>query len=289
MVYYLDVIFLVNGVLNYLALWFAGLLQKRPAKGWRLFLGAASGAGGYCLLLFLPPPSALVQVVLGIGLLLLALLIGYGPHSPGELARLFGMALLALFLLAGALLFLLSAWPQVENQWRKTGVVSLLPLLAASAAVFGLLTLARQPLLLLSSRRTEGCLMRFWLGQHSTDTVGLLDTGNFLQKDALGHPVVIVSFSAVHPLLSLESRLLFLDHAPPEQVISQWKKEGRLGELLPYSSLGQEKGVLPALQMDRIEFITTGKIVQKPVTAIHQGSLGGWGAVLHPSVLENAR
>lgn len=108
----------------------------------------------------------------------------------------------------------------------------------------------------------------FWNEKKRVFT-GIVDTGNLLQEPLTGKPVSIVEKSAVLPLLG-----------------ENWQQKKGF-YLIPYHSIGIEKGWLQAVKMDRME-IQTGKKrshVEQPILAIYEGNLGvqkNYQIILHP-------
>lgn len=108
----------------------------------------------------------------------------------------------------------------------------------------------------------------FW-GENKRTLVGMIDTGNLLQEPLTGKPVSIVEKSAIFPLLG-----------------DNWQQR-RGFYLIPYHSIGTEKGWLQAVSADQMEIrSTSGKVcVEQPILAIYEGRLSvqsEYQIILHP-------
>lgn len=108
----------------------------------------------------------------------------------------------------------------------------------------------------------------FW-GENKLVLIGMIDTGNLLQEPLTGKPVSIVEKSAIFPLLG-----------------DNWQQR-RGFYLIPYHSIGTEKGWLQAVSADRMEIrSTSGKVcVEQPILAIYEGRLSvqsEYQIILHP-------
>lgn len=108
-----------------------------------------------------------------------------------------------------------------------------------------------------------------WWDGASVCLTAIIDTGNRLKEPLTGQPVSIVDMQAVQELLG-----------------EDW--ESRKGfYLVPYHSLGTEKGWMRAVTADRLCVKLPGGTVQtgRPVIALYEGSVAAAGAyrmILHP-------
>ena len=104
---YIDRLFFLNFCMNLFALSLMRISLRRTVTRFRMILSAGLGAAGYIVILFLPPFSYLVKVVLGfVSISILMVFVMY-PKSGFSflvkaLTNLYGFA----FLLGGVLLFL---------------------------------------------------------------------------------------------------------------------------------------------------------------------------------------
>ncbi len=109
-----------------------------------------------------------------------------------------------------------------------------------------------------------------------------LDSGNCLREPLSGFPVVIVEYQAIKNILPV--------------VLQDWLENSWSGEmesctglrLIPFRSLGQERGILPGLQVDWLEW--NGIRTQKVVIGISEAALdtqGQYQALLNPRLIQS--
>ena len=88
---YLDVYFLINGVMDLVSLMLAGLIASERGRGWRLVTAALFGSGASLVLLVISPPPFLT-LLFGFLTFPVMILIAYGLRS---VKRLFFISLFA--------------------------------------------------------------------------------------------------------------------------------------------------------------------------------------------------
>ena len=251
-VVYLDSLFLLNFILDYLLLLVTARVADGPFSRLRLALGALVG-GGYAAACFLPglaflalPPvklcAALVMVLAAFGgqehllrMLLLFL----------ALSCALGGGVLAVSLLGGTGLSL-------ENGIPATGM-DLKVLLLAAAGCYLLLTVAARRMGRHTRSGGELVPVTLELGERRVELTALLDTGNTLTDPAGNQPVVVAEAAAIRPLLPPEVILTSPDLRDPveglERLSGLW--EPSRFRLLPYRAVGVSCGMLLALRVDR--------------------------------------
>jgi stage II sporulation protein GA (sporulation sigma-E factor processing peptidase) len=245
---YLDLLFLLNALADYVLLLVAGRWAGARVRHARLLAGAGLGGLYACAepFGFIPwaytPPG-----VVGAALAILA--VAYAPVPWRQAVRLACAFLGAALALAGAvfaLVFVRAAGTARGLPWW----VLALPLAAAVVAAqrlgnraFRRWRAAQEPLVPLA----------LGLGGREVRLTALVDTGNRL-RDPLGQgPVVVVETGALRPLLPPEVLAVASRRAPAwEDVADAWEGSpwaARL-RLIPYSALGTEGGLLVGFRPD---------------------------------------
>ena len=240
-VIYLDELFLLNFVVDYLLLLAAGRLSGEILRrGW-LALGAAIGAA-YAAAAVLPGMGFLLHPLCKLGAAVLALLAGYGKSR--RLLRVslvffavsaaFGGGVFALQLLGGRGLTL-------QNGIFYSAMDLRLILLSA-AGCYVLITLLFQRTARHSGLRRELVPAVLTLEGRRVALTALVDTGNTLTDPATGRPVMVAEGEKVGAL--------FPDgQAPAPEELRRQGWQGRC-RLLPYQAVGVECGMLLALRLD---------------------------------------
>lgn len=241
MVVYLDVLFGVNALMDYITLLAAARLGGARIKQLRLMIAALAG-GGYAVLAAVCPEFAfpLLRLLAGFGICAAA----YGGQ------RAFGRLCLLYFVVAASFAGLAAALGKLAGRRMLYGagyyfaVPFRVLLLAAAAgyAVSGVLLrgdATHGPI----RRETERLTIR--LNEREREVCVLHDTGNSLSEPVSGKPVVVLAREAAADLLNgqtgagldgAEDAAAQLAGLPPELA--------RRCGLLPYRAVGTESGLL---------------------------------------------
>ena len=251
MVVYLDELFLLNFVVDYLLLLAAGRLSGEVLRRGRLALGAALGAA-YAGAVFLPGLGFLVHPLCKVGASILAVLLGYGG-SPRLLrvslvffavSAAFGGGIFALQLLGSRSLVL------------SNGVISspldLKLVLLSAAGCYVLITLLFQRAARHSPRR-ELAPAVVELGVRRVALTALVDTGNTLTDPVSGRPVLVAEGAKMDGLFPAGTAPTREELHDPSAALERLGQAGLRCRLLPYQAVGVECGLLLALRADRVK------------------------------------
>ena len=279
-VIYIDSLFLLNFVVDYLLLLCAGRLAGEVLHRGRLALGAALGAA-YAAAVFFPDMGFLLHHMCKLSAAVLSLLAGYGGSR--RLLRVtlvffavsaaFGGGIFALELLGGRGLTL------------KNGIfysaMDLKLILLSAAGCYVLITLVLQR----SARHTPRELAPavLTLEGKRVALTALVDTGNTLTDPATGRPVMVAEGEKLLPLFppgqAPDAQALRDPVGTLERLSAQgWR--GRL-RLLPYQAVGVECGLLLALRLDGAKIGTEdygALLVALSPTRLSDG--GGYSALI---------
>lgn len=241
MTVYIDEIFLLNGIIDYLLLLCTARLTGEPFCRIRLGLGAVLG-GGYAAALFLPGwgflSHPLYKLSVPVGMTLLAFgssrrflrvsLAFFGVSAA------FGGGVLALQLFFGAPV-----------------VLDLKTTLLAAAGCYGFLTLIFHR----SARHSGGELApaRLELGGRSCRLTALVDTGNTLTDPATGKAVMVAEGEKLQALFPPGTCPTAAELGDPAAALERRKGEGLRWRLLPYRAVGVPWALLLAVKVDRAQ------------------------------------
>ena len=247
-VVYIDVLFLLNLVVDYLLLLASARITGEMICRPRLALGALLGAM-YAAVLFLPRCAWLSHLVCKICVAVLMVLISFWK-SPrllrlllvffGASAALGGVVLALQFLGAGGL--------TLENGVLYTGFDVRL-LLVTAICCYAVLSLAFGRAARHGGKRRDLCSARLMLGEKTLDLTVLIDTGNTLTDPMNNRPVMVAEARALGALLPEG-----IDPADPVGSLERLEDDAlrRRLRLLPYRAVGVEYGMLLAVRMDRV-------------------------------------
>ena len=252
-VIYLDTLFLLNALVDYMLLLAAARLSGEVLHRGRFALGAALG-GLYSAAIFLPGLAflshPLCRMACGAGMMLAA----YGASRrllrQGLLFILltcaFGGGVVAIGLMGGRELTLGSG--------VFYSALDVKTLLLSAAVCYGVLTLVFRRL----ARHSAGgelAEVRLSLAGRSIRLTALVDTGNTLTDPVTGRPVLVAEGTALLPLFPEGRRPApadLLDPAGGMARLGSGEWRGRL-RLIPYRSVGVERGMLLAVRTDSLE------------------------------------
>ena len=252
-VIYVDTLFLLNAMVDYLLLLASARLAGEPLARLRFLLGAVLG-GLYAVAIFLPGLSFLARPPCRLAAAVLMVLAAFWKSRRllrqvvifFALSCAFGGGVLAIALLGGRGLAL-------SNGVLYSGMDLKIVLLSA-AGCYGALTLIFQRTGRHTASSGELRPVRLTLGERQVSLTALVDTGNTLTDPATGRPVLVAEADCVEELLPPGIRPSPADLRDPagalERLDDPWRRRFRL---LPYRSVGVDRGLLLALRVDQVQ------------------------------------
>ena len=252
-VIYVDTLFLLNAAVDYLLLLASARLAGEPLARLRFLLGAALG-GLYAVAIFLPGLSFLARPPCRLAAAVLMVLAAFWKSRRLlrqvviflALSCAFGGGVLAIGLLGGRGLTL-------SNGVLYSGMDLKIVLLSA-AGCYGALTLLFQRTGRHTAASGELRPVRLTLGERQVSLTALVDTGNTLTDPATGRPVLVAEADCVEELLPPGIRPSPADLRDPagalERLEDPWR---RCFRLLPYRSVGVDRGLLLAVRVDQVQ------------------------------------
>jgi stage II sporulation protein GA (sporulation sigma-E factor processing peptidase) len=255
--FYIDVFFMENMILDYVALLFAGIVLKRKIAPRRIFLASFLGALGACILIISPVKNAAVTLILGYGVLTGCMVkIGYSISQKRTLAKGIITLLGITFLLGGIYQALISQF-----------TLPVIPMGILSALVLTLFLKGYQSL-----RYKTQNIFDVTIAYHGKTLCvrGLRDTGNQLTDPVSKRPVCIIFYDAVKELLDKDVKMYYI----------------------PYHSIGKSSGLLPGMTLDYmiIKREEDSQRVEHPLIAVSKEPVnkeGRYQMILHPLVVDN--
>jgi stage II sporulation protein GA (sporulation sigma-E factor processing peptidase) len=297
-VVYLDKLFIGNLLADSLILWAAGRLSQIKVKGYRIMIGSVIGSL-YSLALFLPGTEYLLGFPLKFAVSLLMITASFAPLPPRKLALCTAFFYLVSFVSGGAVIGISYFLSQTGGVERITGFSAIISrhiwwgLIFAMAAIWaGVAVLPRY------FKSRQGLLsmklaMTIFLEGKGVTVRGLIDTGNSLCDPVSGEPVVVVDYSALKDLLPgpmKDSGACSADAVAMMEKMMDTSWSGRL-RLIPFQSLGNDRGLLLGIKPDRVEFVWDSRKlkVEKVIIGLHGKRLDAgrdYNAIINPALLE---
>ena len=288
---YVDTLFLLNALVDYLLLLAAARLAGEPLRRVRYALGAALG-GLYAVAIFLPGGAFLAHPLCRLAAAALMLLTAYGASRRllrqgvlfTALTCAFGGGIVAIGMLGGRGLSL--------GYGVLYSALDLKVVLLSAAVCYGVLTLVFQRLARHSAADGELIPARMTIDDRSVSLTALVDTGNTLTDPVSGRPVLVAEGESLFPLFPAAHRPSPDDLRDPAAGIARlgtgaWRARFRL---LPYRSVGVERGLLLAVRVDGLELAGQGKgpaLAALSPTPVSDG--GGYTALVGPELREMSR
>lgn len=218
---YVDVLFLVNFMMDYLLLLLVKKMLKCSATHGSVLLGAVLGSALTCLVVILPVPCAVLKFILFHGVVNTFMIrAGLKIKRMKEFAKAYIMLYAGGFLLGGVL--------QALHQYIRAGS------LFFAIAIGGYHIVSKLWDFIASVQKVNQyrCEVDLYLGETRCRVTGMIDTGNGLRDPVSDQPVSI------------------LDKAVARQFLGNVKLS-RV-RYIPYHSIGKKEGVLLALKIDRM-------------------------------------
>ncbi len=248
---YIDVLFCLNFVVDYLILLSVQKFLRLSVRRWRIVCGATVGALS-SFVIFLPPMSALLSIPLNIGTAALTVLSTFAPVRPIVFIKAAVSFFVVGFCFCGVCIALwLIFYPQ--NMLIRNGAVyidvSPFILLISTAVCYGIMRLFVR----LSGRDlccVKRCSVTVDICGVKRQFDGTVDTGNTLHEPFSDEAVIVVRQSLFEDIIPL--------NVLTSNSVSDRKYHFRF---IPYQSVGGN-GIIPAVKPEHIEISFNGKKTQ---------------------------
>ncbi len=243
---YVDDMFLLNLIINYLVLLATGKLCCLPLKRVRFGLAAALGAL-YSVAVLLPPLRFLASPLTKLSLGVLMTLLAFGGEK--NLVKPF-FAFLAVSAAFGGAVFAAS---MLAGNSISAGLyinASLKVLILSFAVCYCVLTIVFNRFA--AKRRRETASVNITLCGKSAEFTALFDTGNELYDPISGLPVMVVGISAAQSLLP-EDSISALNRGAAEFIVSLAENDDLKTRfrLVPFTAVGVQNSMLPVFKPDK--------------------------------------
>ena len=283
-VIYVDTLFLLNALVDYLLLLAAARLAGEPLRRLRFLAGAALG-GLYAAALFLPGLAFLAHPLCRLAAAALMLVTAYGGSRRLLRQGLLFLALTCAFGGGVVAIGLLGNRGLTLGNGVFYSPLDLKTVLLSAAGCYGALTLVFRRIGRHTAAGGELVSARLTLGERAVTFPALVDTGNTLTDPVSGRPAMVVEGEAAAGLFPPDHRPGRADLDDPAGALErlgtgEWRRRLRL---LPYRAVGVDRGLLLAVRADRLELdgVARGPVlVALSPTPVSDG--GGYRALIGP-------
>ena len=293
-VVYIDVLFIVNFIINYLLFVITAKIGRLPLKRWRIILSALIGAV-YSVFMFFPDMSFVYSTGAKLIFSCFAVAVAYNIYGVRLYFKALGLFYLTTFCFGGGVFALCSftGIGAATGAVISNGIFYInLPWQLLFVSVGGSYIILRIVWASLRSRLSKENMfigISIFLDGKRADVNALIDTGNALYDPLTSAPVIVAEYSKIKELLP-ENTAEMLE-GETELSDRLWHGQTSLKlRLIPFSSLGRERGMLIGFKPDKVVFYQNEQTSERQniIVGIYSKRLtkdGSYSALLHPEVI----
>ncbi|MBS5932897.1 MAG: sigma-E processing peptidase SpoIIGA [Clostridiales bacterium] len=292
---YIDLVFGVNLIMDYLLLEVMQKLVKKNSKMGRKIFAAILGGLGACFSIMVPTfRSGIFMILFGVILAGFMLKIAFPYETMKALGRDILVYYSITFLIGGILNYL---YYYTSAGYYITEFMRILPskalnffyLISFFAIAGGFIHLVKRILIQMKGTRELFYNVELVFGEKKITCKGFLDTGNHLREPVSKRPVVIADLDGIKDILPEE----LIDYAKDFMSDAIHKNIDRFVvriKWIPYHAVGTEEGILPGIVFDEVNILKEDRVVHNPniTVAIYQGKLtvdNSYHIILHEELL----
>ena len=258
MVVYIDELFILNLIINYLLLLTSAMLCGSQIKRLRIFAGAAAGAL-YACFMFFPELHIFYTVLAKTAFSALMSVISYGFHDWRSFLRRSLIFYVVSFAFAGAMMALFK-FTNPENAAVRNGVlyagISSTVLIAVALGAYLIMTLLLKNAPRLSEHAVLRTVVAITLFGKTIELEAMVDTGNRLTDPLTNGRIVVVEYTRVRDAFPHGMRAIFdvfgVSDAAETLRMLAGAGYGDGFRLIPYRAIGTKHGLLLALRADSV-------------------------------------
>ncbi len=271
---YVDVLFLINFIINYLILFASAKVGAERIRRLRLLSGALIGAV-YGVLVFFPHIPFVTSFISKIAVSVLMVICSFGIANLIRMTLLF----LAVSLAFGGVVLAASLLGLGNFFEIRGGVyyihISVTTLLSSSVFAYLLLSLVFRRSAAHSDRKISRVII--YNGDTKNELTALNDTGNSLRDPATNAPVVISDYRTLREILPQGAREI-LDDASPDAFPLSLDKLSEFGsfKLIPYKTVGVAFRLMLTYRPEQVFF--DGKLIRGALVAMSTEPVSDGGA-----------
>ncbi len=255
---YVDVLFLVNFMMDYLLLLLVKKMLKCTATHGSVCLGAVLGAFMTCVVVVIPIPYAVIKFIMFHCVINTFMIrVGLKIKDLKNFVKAYVLLYIGGFLLGGVM----------ESLYQYVRVGSLF--FAIAIAGYYVVSKIWDYIASLHRLNQYRCEVELFLGDKMCIVKGIIDTGNGLCDPVTNQPVSILD----------------------EAVIQQYFAEEKPLQIryVPYHSIGKREGVLPAIKIDRMCIYAEKECwISQPLIGVSKERIsakGEYEMILNPNLL----
>ncbi len=290
MTVYIDVLFAVNMIINYLLLLATSRIAKQSTSPLRIALGSFAGAV-YAVCMFFPQIKALYTVAAKIAVSFILVAITFTIRKPRTFFKTAFIFYITSFIFGGISLGIFYFTGAGTGTVISNGIfyynLPLRMLIISSAIAYGVIRTVWK--VYKSDKMRDYRKVDIYLHGKNVSLNALVDTGNMLSDPLTQTPVVVAEFERLQNILPQNFNTVYEElHESPESIILSDGISDMASRLriIPYSSLGASDGMLLGFKPDAVKI---GKQVTEDIIigiyGSHLSKNNDYDALLNPEII----
>ena len=280
MTIYIDIVLIENLIMNYIILLATGIVSKTQIKHIKLIIASFLGAI-YTVISYMKVLEIYSNFFLKLLLSIIIIYIAYNPQRIRKMWKMLLILYMISFVFGGAafaLIYFVKPQDIIMKNGLFLGTYPLKTVILGAVVAFSLIIAIFKILKSKLSKKDIICSIEINLNNKKIKTNALIDTGNMLKEPFSNTPVVVIEKTLLYDCIPKE----ILNHLDeiiggdlkkiPDKI--QEKYISKL-KLIPFSSLGQQHGMLLGIKPQYIKIIREEEIKTKEnvILGIYQQSL----------------
>ncbi|MGM9550871.1 MAG: sigma-E processing peptidase SpoIIGA [Clostridia bacterium] len=241
---------MINFIINILIVEGCSLIMCEETKWYKTLISAFVGAV-YAVAVFFPSLEFFQSFAMK--LIISGIMVGLGFKITNKIRflKIWCSFYLVSFIFGGAIMAIMS----ITSLGAKSGAIISngsiyfsLPwqfVILTSAAVYFMIIVFSRVRKKRIAKEAIGRLVKIYINGKTVEMKAIIDTGNTLSDPITGDPVIVCEYD--------ELKCLFTDTEGVSTIMEKMALTGMRIRLIPFSSIGEEKGVMPGFMPDRVE------------------------------------
>lgn len=267
MTIYIDVVFLENVIMNYIIIFSTGIVIKTKLVHGRFILGSIIGAI-YTVIAYMSGLQIYSNIILKFILSIIIVYVSYNPQTVKKMWKYTLIFYLTSFVFGGvafSLIYILKPQEILMKNGLFLGTYPLKTVFISAILGFILLITAFKIIRNKITKKSIYVPVKMKIEEETIETTAIVDTGNFLKEPITNTPVMVVEHTLLYNVIPKEilhnlNEIIGGDFKKiPEKI--QEKYISKL-KLIPFSSLGNQHGILLGIKPKYIEIKKEEKTIK---------------------------
>lgn len=275
MTIYLDIVLFENIILNYIILLSTAIISKAKISTLKIFMSSLIG-GIFSILNYIVNIDNICGVILKIGISIIMILIAFQDYKLKKFIKELMFFYLTSFTFGGIafmLLFFISPNNLIMENNHFIGTYPIKIAVLSGGVGFIIITVIAEIIKSNINKKSMICDLEIFYGGKYKKLKTMLDTGNLLKEPISKADVVIVEKDSLEGIISNDI-LKNIKHILKGKWIESDNIHSYKFKLIPFSSLGNENGLLIGFKPDYIKIYGEEECIRKNVLiAIYDGKL----------------